>query len=401
MKKLLVICQTLPFPPDGGSKIRSFNVFRELSEMFDIHLLAFYRRKKGFHQQDIDAAVEGLKPVAHAEAFPIAQEGSTWRWLKDHASSVLTRRVYTASTFRSSEVLARVRSLLEEQDFDAVHLDSLDLAVYRPEIKDFPVTCTHHDAQSLLLARRAEMQGNPLVRRYMRLQARLMEREERTWCPAMDCNFTVSEEDARNLQARAPAARFEVIPNGVDIDYFTPTADASRGIVFVGGTSWYPNRDALQHYSEKIRPLLDQLGVEDVTSWVGRIREEEVKQYQADSKLQLTGYVPDVRPYLADAACYVVPIRVGGGTRVKILDAWAMGKAVVSTTIGAEGLKAVDGENILIRDDPLEFAEAVQEVLSDRSLRRQLGEGARNTAVEEYSWGRIGEKLRTVYQSIV
>ncbi|MEX2531207.1 MAG: glycosyltransferase [Gemmatimonadota bacterium] len=401
MKKLLVICQTLPFPPDGGSKIRSFNVFKELSEMFEIHLLAFYRRKQGFHQQDIGAAVEGLRPVAHTEAFPIAQEGSTWRWVKDHTLSVLSGRVYTASTFRSAEVLARLRSLLDEQDFHAVHLDSLDLAVYRPEISGVPVTCTHHDAQSLLLARRAEVQGNPLVRSYMRHQSRLMEREERRWCPAMECNFTVSEGDARTLQSLAPDARFEVIPNGVDTDYFSPAPDAAEGIVFVGGTSWYPNRDALEFYSESIRPLLDKVGVEDVTSWVGRIRQEEVTRYQADSRLRLTGYVPDVRPYLAGAACYVVPIRVGGGTRVKILDAWAMGKAVVSTSVGAEGLKAIDGENILIRDEPLQFARAVKEVLSDGSLRRRLGEGARSTAVEEYSWERIGAKIRTIYGAIV
>jgi glycosyltransferase involved in cell wall biosynthesis len=164
--------------------------------------------------------------------------------------------------------------------------------------------------------------------------------------------------------------------------------------------SWFPNADALEFFDEEILPLVRARDEKMTVTWVGRAKPEVIARY-ATRGIQLTGHVDDIRPYVAKAACYVVPLRIGGGTRLKILDAWAMGKAVVSTSVGCEGLEAVDGQNILIRDDPAAFAAAVTTVLRDAGLRTALERNARVTAEQRYSWDVIGETMRRLYGEVL
>jgi glycosyltransferase involved in cell wall biosynthesis len=172
-------------------------------------------------------------------------------------------------------------------------------------------------------------------------------------------------------------------------------------VVFVGGTTWFPNLDALEFFGQDILPRIRAEGTDPGVTWVGRATKAQQESYRKRFGITLPGYVTDIRTHLAEAACVIVPLRVGGGTRLKILDAWAMGKAVVSTSVGCEGLEARDGENILVRDDPAEFARAVAEVLRDQGLRSKLGHGARKTAELEYSWEVIGRRLASLYSGVV
>jgi len=229
-----------------------------------------------------------------------------------------------------------------------------------------------------------------------------MKEEEQRWCPRVTLNVAVSEVDAEKLGNIAPGARFTVVPNGVDTDYFRPPATAGQGdIVFVGGTTWYPNKDALDYFTSTILPILKKKAATRRVAWVGRASPEEIDRYQKEFGITLTGYVEDIRPFVHAASCYIVPIRIGGGTRVKILDAWAMGCAIVSTTVGCEGLSARDGQNILIRDDPEEFAVAVADLLVDPALRDRLGQAGRRTAIEEYSWEALEPNLRSAYLALL
>jgi len=134
---------------------------------------------------------------------------------------------------------------------------------------------------------------------------------------------------------------------------------------------------------------------------VGSATTEEQRRYREEFGVELTGYVDDTRPYMRDAICHIVPLRAGGGTRLKILNSWAMGKPVVSTSVGCEGLEAVDGENILIRDDPGEFADAIRLVAGDATLRRRLGENARSTAERLYSWDVVGREMERAYRGLL
>lgn len=400
--RLLFLAQTLPFPPDGGVKIRTFHTLRCLARQFQVKALCFYRWKPGTVDPRVGKAVDGLSEFCEVQAFPIPQEHSRTRLAWDHIRSVLFSRVYTIYTYDSPAFRDALAADLSSLDVEIIHLDSLDLSGYLPSLPQVPTVCVHHDAQSHLLRRRAEHVASPLAAQYLRYQAGLMRREERRVCPTVTLNVAVSEDDRKRLEEIAPSARFEVVPNGVDTRFFQPQFEEEAGIVFVGGTSWYPNKDALSYYCSAILPEIRARMPAVRTMWVGRASKEEIRNYSAGGQgLQLTGYVDDVRPFIAAAACYVAPLRIGGGTRIKILDAWAMGKAVVSTSIGCEGLDARHGENILIADTPAEFAERVKQVLEEPRLRQQLGAEARRTVEDRYSWDAIGGAMNEVYLDLI
>jgi polysaccharide biosynthesis protein PslH len=398
---LLFLCHWLPYPPDSGVTIRSFHLLRSLAREFRVTALCFCRRTEGGLQRlDLAQRLAALRPLADIEAFTVPQEHSVWRLAWDHLRSVVFDRVYTAFAYDSPKLSARIVDLLRTRHFDLIHMDSIVFARYLPLLADVPVVLGHHNVESVLLTRRAQVERAPLQRAYLRHQAHLMEREERTSCPRCQLNVVVSDADKNELHRIAAGAKSAVVPNGVDIDAFQPSLGREEGLVFVGGLNWLPNRDALQYFCDEILPRVRATGEVTPVRWVGVASDEARRQYRDRYAVELTGYVNDVRNYVRDAACYVVPLRVGGGTRLKILDAWAMGKAVVSTSIGCEGLAAQDGRNILIRDDPESFAQAVRTVLQDETVRRRLGAEGRETVERLYSWERIGESLLNLYGSL-
>jgi len=397
--RLLFLCQSLPFPPDGGVHIRTYNTLRLLARDFEITALCFFRASERATSQQVERGVSGLTPFGQIEAFPIPQEHSRFRLLLDHLASVLTWRAYTVRAYESREFRKRLRDLLSTRRFDLVHVDSLDLVTYLPMLNGLPVVCVHHNVESALLQQRAATAG-ALAGSYIRLQAHLTRREEKRWCPRVALNVAVSANDRDSLHSIAPEGRFIVVPNGVDTQAFRPGSIERGGIVFVGGYSWQPNRDAMEYFCRDILPILRADGCDVDVTWVGRVPERARREYVQRYDVSLTGYVDDVRPIVQNAACYVVPLRLGGGTRLKILDAWAMGKAVVSTAVGCEGLDARDGQNILIRDTAETFAEAVRWVLKDPVLRQKLGNGARKTATSVYDWEVIGKSMLAHYVSL-
>lgn len=397
--RLLFLCQTLPYPPDSGVAIRTYNILRLLSENFDITALCFYRRRGGATEPGLASSLAALRELADVEVFPIPQEHSRWRLLWDHTRSVLSGRVYTYYAHSSSAFSKRLLETIGSRPPDLVHVDSLDLMRYLPMVQHLPVICVHHNLESELLARRAAVERGGLGRAYVRHQARLMANAERRWCPRVTLNVCVSDNDATNLRALVGPAEICVVPNGVDVEFFSPGPGDGSGLVFVGSTSWFPNGDALEYFATEILPLVRQQIPDVETTWAGRATDEEKRRFKADHGIEMTGYATDIRPIVKNAACYVVPLRVGGGTRLKILDAWAMGMPIVSTSVGAEGLATIDGENILLRDDPAGFADAVCRVLTDADLRTRLGAAARATAVGVYSWETIGRSMLSRYRA--
>ena len=401
--RLLFLCQTLPYPPDSGVAIRILHVLRLLARTFDVTALCFSSHKRGaVPQDDLPQRVGALRQLAEVEVdvFPLPQEHSFWRLAWDHVRSLGLNRVYTAFVYDSASLTARLGQLLQVRRFDLIHVDSLKLSRYLPLFRGVPVVCGHHNVESVLLQRRAQVERTPWRQAYLRHQARLMAREERRWCPRCDLNILVSDADCTTLQRSVPEATCAVVPNGVDTDTFRPGPGRDHGMVFVGESTWFPNRDGMQYFCDEILPRIRGTGEMTPVRWVGRASDALRRTYHDRYAVELTGYAPDVRPHVRDAACYIVPLRVGGGTRLKILEAWAMGKAVVSTSVGCEGLAAEDGRNILIRDDPDGFAQAVQVVLHDPALRRQLGIEGRRTVERHYSWDGIGESMLLLYRSL-
>jgi glycosyltransferase involved in cell wall biosynthesis len=397
--RLLFLCQTLPYPPDGGVWIRTYHVLRLLARAFDITALCFERAAMPGNgaAQDVAASRAALAPLAAVEVFPIPQRHNRLRFVWDHLRSTALRRVHTAYKYQSPAFRGRLTDLLRSRAFDLVHADSLDLVQYFPACRHIPVVCVHHDVESSLLERRAAIVRSTWRSAYLRYQARLTEDVERRWCGRVALNVTVSERDRALLQRIAPDARVAIVPNGVDTDEFQPDGVTGTGAAFVGGTSWAPNLDALDFFCEQILPHVRAAGARVPARWIGSASAEQRRRYRERYGVELTGYVTDVRPFMREAACHIVPLRAGGGTRLKILNAWAMGKAVVSTSIGCEGLPAVDGDNILVRDDPKDFANAMLAVLEHDELRRRLGERGRATAERLYSWDVIGHDMIETY----
>ncbi len=403
-RSLLFLCQTLPYPPDGGVWIRTYNLLRVLAEEYSLRLLCFERAvtARDGYAYDERANVEALRALGEVEVFPIPQRHSRARFVADHVRSLATGRVFTHYLYGSSAVRARVRAAVASGRFDLVHVDSLDLSAYLPLLRGVPVACTHHNVESALLRRRSRADASAAVRAYAAWQARLMEATEREWCARVALNVAVSDEDAAALRGLAPRGRYVVVPNGVDVDAFRPGRErAGGGLVFVGGANWFPNRDALDHFCRDILPLLRRTRPELRVTWVGAAREEDQRRYRAEHGVELTGYVEDVRPFVQAAECFIVPLRVGGGSRLKILDAWSMGKAVVSTSVGCEGLAADDGRNLLVADDAATFAAAVARVRADAALRARLGRAARATAERRYSWEIVGAGLVAAYRELL
>lgn len=403
--RLLFLCQTLPYPLDGGVWIRTYHVLRLLARDFDVTMLCFERMgtASGRDEGSVARSLQHLGALARVECFRIPQARSRVRFVRDHVLSLLTGRPYTHYLYDSAPFRRRLAELLEE-GFDLVHLDSLvDLSRYLPAVGSVPAVCVHHNVESELLRRRSR-----IVRgwrsAYIRHQADLLAAEERRWAPKAAVNVMVSDEDAAILRGIAPGCRTVTVPNGVDTDEFSPSPSpgAERGCVFVGGTSWFPNLDALDFWCDEILPSLRALRPDvDAGVWVGQASPEEQAEYRRRAGVTLTGHVADVRPHMRDAAVFVVPLRVGGGTRLKILNAWAMGTPIVSTSVGCEGLEARDGENILVADTPEAFAAAVHRLLGDPELRRRLGAAGRDTAERVYSWDVIGAEMVRHYRSLI
>lgn len=399
--RLLFLSQTLPYPADGGVNIRTHHVLRLLAGAFDVTALCFYRRRERPTAAAVAESVAALNRICRVEAFPIPQEHNSVRFIRDHLVGAVRRRAYTLQAYESRSYARRLREVLAETHFDLVHLDSIDLAGYLPRVPDVPVVCVHHNVESQLLRRRAAREQASWRRRYVALQADLTERLERTVCPHVALNVAVSPEDAKELRRLVPPASIATVPNGVDTTAFAPAATRGEGLVCVGGINGFANRDGLDYLCDTILPHLRALGVHTPIRWVGRAEPTDQRRYRQTYDVELTGYVDDVRPYVHRARCFVVPLRVGGGTRVKILDAWAMGMPVVSTSLGCEGLATVRGKNILIADTPGAFAEAVHAVLSDDVLAARLGANARHTAVTTYSWTGVGERMISMYRELI
>ena len=404
--QLLFLSQCLPFPPHSGVTNRTFNVLRQLQRTFDVRLVAFSRRN---HQPTEAARADSRAALsdrlsAVAVPVPIPAERSRFARLLAHIRSVLAHRPYVFDEYASPAFAAEVASMTRGHAPDLVHADSLDLYGYFPQLGAVPIACTHHSVESELLRLRAAHFGSRIGAAYLGWQADRIEDLERAECGRLALNVMMSEIDADRLKRLVPSAQTYVAANGVDVELLTPASperqQAGR-VVFLGPTYMYPNRDGLGYFLDEVWPRIRLARPEATLHLVGRNSEEDRRRYAEVPGVVPRGFVDDIREPFAEAACSVVPLRIGGGTRLKILDSWSMGKAVVSTAVGCEGLAVRDGENILVRDDPASFADAVLAVLADQTLRQKLETGGRQTAVEQYSWDRVGAGLRGRYQKLI
>jgi glycosyltransferase involved in cell wall biosynthesis len=339
-----------------------------------------------------------------AEPIRIPGEWNRARWVLNHLASGMSPAPFIRYEYAAAGFGRALRRALAECSPALVHADSLDLYRWFRHLPAVPLAVTHHNIESELLRIRAGVAGSLPVKAYINMQARRLEALEREWAPRIASNVMMSELDAGRLRALSPGCSTFVVPNGVDVDYFKrsdgATPDSNR-VVFLGPTAIYPNRQAVDWFLDGSWRSVQKAVPSAVLDLVGAARPADATRYAGMPGVTVRGHVPDVRPYLQGAACSIVPIQVGGGTRLKILDAWSMGTPVVSTSVGCEGLETVEGANIVIRDDAAEFAEAVSALLRDPARARRIGAAGRETAVKTYAWESITNRLADHYEQLI
>ena len=255
------------------------------------------------------------------------------------------------------------------------------------------------------LARQYARAGSSLARRlYASANWRKLRREELGTYRNADGVYLCSAADERRLLHQVPGVRTAVIPNAADVEYYQPRPtdppSDGRTVVYFGLLSYVPNVDGVTHFVRDIWPRIAQSHPEARCKIIGGQPPASLLAL-AGPRVELTGFVSDLRPHLAAAAAVVVPLRLGGGTRLKIVEAMAMGKATVSTTLGAEGIEAVPGRDLLVEDEPVAFADAVNRLLAEPSLAARIGQSARELAVQRYAWSGAAGALESFYRRIL
>jgi sugar transferase (PEP-CTERM/EpsH1 system associated) len=306
---------------------------------------------------------------------------------------------YAVAKYRSRAFARRLRELIATRRFDLVVCDFLFPAVNLPARLPCPAVIFTHNVESEIWRRHAETKWFPARLLYI-LQYRRMLRFEGRTLRRFDAVLAVSDADRQTFARAYPNAIREpvhVVPTGVDTAYFVPGASdpASRSIVFTGSMDWLPNEDAMCYFVREVLPLVRAEEPSATLSIVGRAPTPSVRKLAVEAGVTVTGGVPDVRPYVRGAAVYIVPLRIGGGTRLKIFEAMAMGKAIVSTAVGAEGLPVTEGEHLLLADEPHAFARDIVRLMRDGHRRNELERAARAFVVAAYDWSAVAGALET------
>ena len=390
--KLLWVKTDFLHPTTRGGHIRTLELLRRLHRRHEIHYIAFHDPNEP----------EGLKRAAEysAKAYPIDHQlvdKSSPAFLGELITGLFSSMPVAVRRCRSADMRLQIEKLIQQERFDRVICDFLSPAPNIPELSE--CVLFQHNVEAVIWKRRTEHASDPVRHRYLKLQAERMFRYEGEVCRKVRKVIPVSETDAALMREWYGIESTEAVPTGVDADYFkvrgavSPVAD----LVFVGALDWAPNIDGVDWFQREVLPLILRRRPDCSVAIVGRNPTSAIQELGARYPgIQVTGTVPDVRPWLWGSKVSIVPLRVGGGTRLKIFEAMAAGVPVVSTTIGAEGLGARDGDTIRIADTPEDFAEACIALLDDPAERERLRNRALQMVTEQCSWevaARVFEKL--------
>jgi sugar transferase (PEP-CTERM/EpsH1 system associated) len=384
-------------PLDTGGKIRSYHLLKELARRHTVELFIFYPE----HAGDVHAQLNRHCRRVISLPLPIAPPRSLADYER-YVRNLFSLQPYAVAKYCRIEVKEKLRQLLSQESYDIIVCDFLLTAAVFPSTLPCPMVIFTHNVEAQIWQRHYKVSKNPIWKAVSWREYQTMARLERRQLQRADFVLAVSENDRNFFERIVDPTKIAVIQTGVDTDYFYPSQEPElpNTLVFTGSMDWLPNEDAIFYFVEKILPHIRR-DIPDVTLWVvGRNPSRRLLALtDRERGLRITGTVEDIRPYIRKSAVYVVPLRIGGGTRIKIFQAMAEGKAVVSTSIGAEGLPIEHGENILLADQPAHFADQVVSLLNDEVKRKKLGKAARQLVEQNYSWSRVADDLASVLAS--
>lgn len=444
-----------PWPLNTGAKLRNYHLARQLARYTRISLLTFSDsgseatpdgtplsiREQARAAGGAAAGAAGLQPAEPPMTAP--------EHFYETVTAVSRDRSYTPAkivrgafgrtplpllNYTTTAMKRSLEEILSKGEFDIVQIESIHLLAYLPIIRAARsrplVILDWHNIESDLMQQYSERAGGALRRAYARRTSRQLNRLERQAMKKFDAHVVVSENDRARLLDHSRAAHIFVIENGVDTDYYSDrridsayeawlaqernatakppdpgvellNADPLRDrVVFVASMDYHANSDAALSFAREVWPIVHERNPDLLFTIVGRNPTPEVRQLAMLPSIDVTGTVDDVRPYYREALAAIIPLRVGGGSRLKILEAMAAGVPVVSTTLGAEGLDVQNGQNILIANTNQELNEAIIALTGDGERRRRLSIGGRTLVSAKYDWSSLGESLLEIYQTL-
>jgi polysaccharide biosynthesis protein PslH len=386
-------------PLDSGGKIRSYNILKELARRHQVTLYTYYRE----HPNDAHHKLDGLFDQVVRRPLKIAAARG-FRDCANYARLFLSAYPHIMSRYYSAGVATEVRELARAGEYDVIVGDFLVPCRVIPWDNPAAKVLFAHNVEAQIYRRQYQEACNPLLKLCAWRECQVTARVERKYVRLADHVLAVSEGDRRYFSRLTDSPKITTIPTGVDLEYFRPGNEGpqSNTVVFTGSMDWLPNEDAMIFFAREILPRLRRRVPGVSLLIVGRRPSPKIRALEISSPgLRVTGTVEDVRPYIRRGAVFIVPLRVGGGTRLKIFEAMAMGSAVVSTPVGAEGLPVEHGKNILIADSAQDFAESVAGLLQDPVRCRDLGRAARELVEREYSWGAVATRFEAVLLRLI
>jgi sugar transferase (PEP-CTERM/EpsH1 system associated) len=391
--KILMAFHTLTYPPESGVTKRTYHLLEEMARRHEVTVLSL-------GTPDEEQRIQ--RQIGDRCREVVFVNGRVPRWVN------LLKRIKLALSGQSllrhsftSKLQHAFDDLFRRERFDLVILSAPVLAYYRRPA-DIPCITDTHNVEYDMWHRFYRQARGVVARAYYWYQYKLLRRDELAACGEGDALLTTSERDAGVFRKDLPAQAIHVVPNGVDLEYFTPPPGQPdpKSIVFCGLMNYSPNEEGMTYFLDHVFPLI-QREVPEATLTVVGSGASKALQRRATDRIVVTGYVKDVRPYVARGQVYVIPLLVGGGTRLKALEAMAMRKPIVTTSVGCEGIDLVPGESALFADTPEGLSQAVIRLFCDPDLRDRLAGRAAALAADRYGWRSIGDRLDAICQEVV
>lgn len=391
---VLMLTPYLPYPPVSGGRMRTYNLIKHLREDYEITLVCFGRPEE---------TAFDLAPLRDlCEAVVIDRDPSPGT-LQAAMMSLTSVKPITMRLYGTKAMQAAVMRLIHEKQPQVIHVESFYMMQNLPANNMIPVLLSEPAIEYIAWARHAQVATPWYTRPGIALEAFKMRRTEpHVWARA-DCVGAMSAIDADLIKKAAPSAKLTLTPNGVDTDFFMPSDAVQRDphtAMYMGDYKYFPNTDAVLYFAESILPLIKAKRPDFHLTLVGKDPSPEIQALAGDD-VTVTGLVDDTRPYLQRSAVFICPLRSGSGTRFKLMEALACGCPVVSTSLGCEGLGAVDGEHMLIRDDPQTFANAVITLMENPEKGRQIGKAGREWVVQKHAWQHSAALVKETYQKLI
>lgn len=393
-QKILFVSARLPFPALEGHQIRAYGLIKELSKFSELHLLTILRPG-----EDIDLTNELGDRCASISGVPLGS--GMFDNVKAGIRSIQYSLPLVVCKYVSPELKKEFSRKIKEIAPDIIHLDLLTLFELRHLVpKGIKVVLDEHNVESDLILQKIDTLSRPLERLLYKREYRLLSKFEKSACLGSDVVLACSDQDRLTIEELG-ATNVWTIPNGVDTEMLIPGSDEfnSNDLVFLGGMGWYPNKLGIEWFISEVLPLITKHNpcvhlhlIGNPEPWVPV--PEALRKYVTKH-----GFVDDFRPHVAGSGIMIVPLHVGSGTRLKVVEGASLGKCMVSTHKGAQGVMLTHGEEIVFADSALAFSEAVLELQKDKNELKRIGRNARKVAEEIYDWRAIGKNLKKIYQS--